>query len=192
MCSACCSPDGVAALVFDDLRWRWDSASRLGSRRSVSVTHERMGLGSSFKAPKRPSSSALLLGWLLLFIPPASSVVCPSCKDTIPGCKGGADCPLLKTPMENAASLAGTSTSKSPDLTQLLPPELLCTFTKSVMETLCAVARAPKGGGSVDISPTSISSPLRLSRLLSMDFALGKRRASNWLADWRQRPMRLP
>ena len=108
------------------------AGTRLGSRRSVSVTHERMGLGSSFKAPKRPSSSALLLGWLLLFIPPASSVVCPSCKDTIPGCKGGADCPLLKTPMENAASLAGTSTSKSPDLTQLLPPELLCTFTKSV------------------------------------------------------------
>ena len=134
------------------------AGTRLGSRRSVSVTHERMGLGSSFKAPKRPSSSALLLGWLLLFTPPASSVVCPSCKDTIPGCKGGADCPLLKTPMENAASLAGTPTSKSPDLTQLLPPELLCTFTKSVMETLCAVARAPKGGGSVDISTTSISS----------------------------------
>ena len=79
------------------------AGTRLGSRRSVSVTHEWMGLGSSFKAPKRPSSSALLLGWLLFFIPPVSSVACPSCKDTIPGCKGGADCPLLKTPMENAA-----------------------------------------------------------------------------------------
>ena len=124
----------------------------------MAVTRDRVGLRPSSTATKRPSSSALLLGWLLLSLPPVSSVVCPSCKDTIPGCKGGADCPLLKTPLENAATLASGSTSKAPDLTQLLPPDLLCTFTKSVMETLSAVARAPKGGGSVDISPTSISS----------------------------------
>ena len=53
------------------------AGTRLGSRRSVSVTHEWMGLGSSFKAPKRPSSSALLLGWLLFFIPPVSSLPVP-------------------------------------------------------------------------------------------------------------------
>ena len=134
------------------------AGTRRGPRGSVSFSHDWMGLGSSLAATRRPRSSALLLGWLLLSIPPVSSVVCSSCKDTIPGCKGGADCPLLKTPLENAASLVSGSTSKSPDLTQLLPPELLCTFTKSVMETLCAVARAPKGGGSVDITSASISS----------------------------------
>ena len=133
------------------------AGTRLGWRGSVAVTRDRVGLRPSSTATKRPSSSALLLGWLLLSLPPVSSVVCPSCKDTIPGCKGGADCPLLKTPLENAATLASGSTSKAPDLTQLLPPELLCTFTKSVMETLSAVARAPKGGGSVDISPSQIS-----------------------------------
>ena len=60
--------------------------------------------------------------------------------------------------MANAASLASGSASSAPDLKQLLPPELLCTFTKSVMETLCAVARAPKGGGSVDLSASVMSS----------------------------------
>ena len=30
-------------------------------------------------------------------IPVASGVVCNTCKDTITGCRGGTDCPLLKT-----------------------------------------------------------------------------------------------
>ena len=81
------------------------AGTRLGWRGSVAVTRDRVGLRPSSTATKRPSSSALLLGWLLLSLPPVSSVVCPSCKDTIPGCKGGADCPLLKTPLENAATL---------------------------------------------------------------------------------------
>ena len=122
------------------------------------MRHGPVGLGSSCSGSKFPSSTALVLAIILFQIPMASGVACTTCKDTITGCKGGTDCPLLKTPMANAQSLVAGSTSTAPDLTQLLPPELLCTFTKSVMETLCAVARAPKGGGSVDLSSTSISS----------------------------------
>ena len=132
--------------------------ARHGSRGSCSFAHGRVGLGSSCLGSKLPCSPGLLLALVLMSIPGASGVVCSSCKDTIAGCKGGSDCPLLKTPMANAASLFSGSTSSAPDLKQLLPPELLCTFTKSVMETLCAVARAPKGGGSVDLSVTSMSS----------------------------------
>ena len=134
------------------------AGTRLGSRRSGSFTHGRVGLGPAQPSTKFPSSSALLLGLILMFIPGVSGVVCSTCQDTIHGCGGGADCPLLKTPMENAASLVSGATTSAPDLTKLLPPELLCTFTKTVMETLCAVARAPKGGGSVDLSSSSISS----------------------------------
>ena len=134
------------------------AGSRHGSRGSGSITHGPVGLGSSCPGSKFPSSTALVLAIILFQIPMASGVACTTCKDTITGCKGGTDCPLLKTPMANAQSLVAGSTSTAPDLTQLLPPELLCTFTKSVMETLCAVARAPKGGGSVDLSSTSISS----------------------------------
>ena len=138
--------------------------SRHGSRGSGSFAHGRVGLGSSCLGSKRPCSSGLLLALVLMSIPVASGVVCSTCKDTITGCKGGVDCPLLKTPMANAASLdAGTSAS-APDLTQLLPPELLCTFTKNVMETLSAVARAPKGGGSVDLSTSSITSATEVVR----------------------------
>ena len=132
--------------------------SRLGSRGSGSFARGPVGLGSSSPGSKSPSSTALVLAILLTSVPMASGVVCSTCKDTIGGCKGGSDCPLLKTPMDNAASLASGSTSSAPDLKQLLPPELLCTFTKSVMETLCAVARAPKGGGSVDLSASVMAS----------------------------------
>ena len=99
-----------------------------------------------------------MLAMILMFTPMASGVVCQTCKDTISGCAGGAACPLLKGPMDNAATLSGVGTGQAPDITKLMPPDLLCTFTKTVMETLCAVARAPKGGGSADISATSISS----------------------------------
>ena len=132
--------------------------SRLGSRGSGSFKRGPVGLGSSSPGSKSPSSTALVLAILLMSVPMASGVVCSTCKDTIGGCKGGTDCPLLKTPMDNAASLSSGSASSAPDLKQLLPPELLCTFTKSVMETLCAVARAPKGGGSVDLSASVMSS----------------------------------
>ena len=132
--------------------------TRHGPRGSGSFTRGRLGLGSSCLGFKRPCSSGLLLALVLMSIPVASGVVCNTCKDTITGCRGGTDCPLLKTPMANAASLDAGTSALAPDLTQLLPPELLCTFTKSVMETLSAVARAPKGGGPVDLSTGSLTS----------------------------------
>ena len=94
---------------------------------------------------------------LLVASPCLEAVTCDTCKDTIGGCTGGASCPLLKDPTDNAEALASSSSTVSLDVTKLLPPELLCTFTKTVMETLSAVARAPKGGGSVDLGSSSIS-----------------------------------
>ena len=94
---------------------------------------------------------------LLVASPCLEAVTCDTCKDTIGGCTGGASCPLLKDPTDNAAALASSSSTATLDVTKLLPPELLCTFTKTVMETLSAVARAPKGGGSVDLGSSSIS-----------------------------------
>ena len=73
------------------------------------------------------------------------------------GCAGGADCPLLKAPQDNAVLLQSMASSSAPDVTKLLPPEMLCTFTKTVMETLSAVAKSPKGGGSIDITTAAIS-----------------------------------
>ena len=112
----------------------------------------KMQRSSAFGARK-----ALVLFVLLAFVQPGQAVTCPTCKDTIGGCPGGADCPLLKDPAANAKTLATTTSTAIPDLSKLLPPELLCTFTRSVMETLSAVAKAPKGGGKVDISATALT-----------------------------------
>jgi hypothetical protein len=87
----------------------------------------------------------------------AGGVTCPSCADTITGCKGGADCPLRKTPQENAAALQDASGTLVPSMVDLLPPSLLCTFTRPVLETLAAVARAPRGGGKVDLSRAAMA-----------------------------------
>jgi hypothetical protein len=87
----------------------------------------------------------------------AVSVTCDICKDTIAGCKGGTDCPLVKGPISNAASLTAASTSKAPDLTHLLPTDMLCTFSRPVIQTLNAVAKAPKGGGPMDLTVGAIA-----------------------------------
>ena len=106
-----------------------------------------------------PNSWLRLVVALMLSVasPCIEGVACETCKDTIGGCSGGANCPLLKAPQDNAAALASSSSTVALDVSKLLPPELLCTFTKTVMETLAAVAKAPKGGGSVDLSSSTLS-----------------------------------
>ena len=81
------------------------ASARLGSRLGRCSSRGPMGLGSSYSAQKFPSSHALMLAMILMFTPMASGVVCQTCKDTISGCAGGAACPLLKGPMDNAATL---------------------------------------------------------------------------------------
>ena len=48
---------------------------------------------------------------LMLYIAPlVNAVTCNQCKDTIPGCAGGDDCPLLKTVAANRAELEAMET----------------------------------------------------------------------------------
>ena len=127
---------------------------------AMGVMPSRVSMGSAYVRP--PSSFhrpvALVHALFLVALPKAGAVTCDTCKDTINGCTGGAACPLLKAPQDNAAALQSISSSLVPDMSRLLPPGLLCTFTRSVMETLSAVAKAPKGGGKVDLSSGSIAS----------------------------------
>ena len=51
---------------------------------------------------------ALMLVATALGFGKVEAVVCDTCKDTIGGCAGGANCPLLKAPSENAAALAAS------------------------------------------------------------------------------------
>ena len=88
------------------------AGTRLGSRQSGSFTHGRVGLGPAQPSTKFPSSSALLLGLILMFIPGVSGVVCSTCQDTIHGCGGGADCPLLKTRSKIARGSGGEAAER--------------------------------------------------------------------------------
>ena len=128
----------------------WAAAHLGQSRPARSMGHA--------KITRKSGLSRVVALMLLVASPCLEAVVCETCKDTIGGCSGGANCPLLKAPSENAAALASSSSTVALDVTKLLPPELLCTFTKTVMETLSAVAKAPKGGGSVDLSSSALSS----------------------------------
>ena len=115
------------------------ASARLGSRLGSYSSRGPMGLGSSYSAQKFPSSHALMLAMILMFTPMASGVACQTCKDTISGCTGGAACPLLKGPMDNAATLSGVGTGQAPDITKLMPSDLLCTFTKTCSGLMCIV-----------------------------------------------------
>ena len=128
----------------------WSAAAMGQIRRARSTGHGHIS----------PKSGLRLVVALMLSVasPCLGMVVCDTCKDTIGGCSGGASCPLLKAPQDNAAALASTGSTVALDVSKLLTPELLCTFTKTVMETLGAVAKAPKGGSSVDLSSSSLSS----------------------------------
>ena len=79
--------------------------------------------------------------------------------DTISGCLGGEDCPLVKAPSANYQLLTAASGSKAPDVTQCLTPDLLCTFSPPVMQLMTALSRAPRGGGVVDLSSAAIPDP---------------------------------
>ena len=109
--------------------------------------------------PQSSKTWAVALAWLCFIhlISPVEGVTCNTCKDTISGCSGGSDCPLLKTPGSNAQVLADASSTDPLSFANVLPAELLCTFTRTVMETLVAVARAPKAGGSVDLTESAMA-----------------------------------
>ena len=48
---------------------------------------------------QRSSRKALVLIVLMASVQSSQGVTCTTCKDTIGGCTGGADCPLLKDPV---------------------------------------------------------------------------------------------
>ena len=110
--------------------------------------------------PLRISSRALFWALLGLLCSNVGGTVCPYCKDSIPGCTGGADktkCPLVAGPIANAAVIATHSIATSVHVTKLLPPELLTTFTRTVMDTLVAVNAAPVGGATPDFTDAAYS-----------------------------------
>ena len=87
----------------------WAAASLGQSRPARSIGHA--------KITRKAGLSRVVALVLLVASPCLEAVVCETCKDTIGGCNGGANCPLLKAPSENAAAInLKVSEPNRPDL----------------------------------------------------------------------------
>ena len=94
--------------------------------------------------------------WASLFTP-VDAVGCIHCRDSIAGCGGGDQCPLVKGVASNAEAMARQSLAHVPSLVKLLPSELLSVFTRTVVEAITGIASLPVGGGEVDLSSATYS-----------------------------------
>ena len=72
--------------------------------------------------------------------------------DTIVGCKGGSDCPTIIDLMANKKVFEANKLGTVPIVKNLLPPELVNIFTRSVTEAIVGIASAPTSGSSIDFS----------------------------------------
>ena len=98
-----------------------------------------------------PSSSslrglrALLPVFLIAGGLPSVNGVCTHCKDTIVGCTGGDNCPLVKDLAANVAGFqAGTLTSV-PNLLHLMPARLRASFPRAVLVRFAHTAQCCLG-----------------------------------------------
>ena len=87
--------------------------------------------------------------FMLSFIHSVHSV-CIHCKDSIPGCTGGNNCPTISDVNTNAQLFSTNSLGSIPKTTNLLPASLMQHFSRNVMESIVAIACAPVGDTNID------------------------------------------
>ena len=80
-----------------------------------------------------------LFAAVLLAAAPTEAVTCAHCKMTIAGCGGTDVCPLITDHGANIAAFESETLDRAPQVTNLLPPRLLCIFSRSVCECLVGV-----------------------------------------------------
>ena len=78
---------------------------------------------------------------------------------TIAGCGGTEVCPLITDHGANIAAFEAETLDRAPQVTNLLPPRLLCIFSRSVCECLVGIASTPAGGMPVDFDDARYSTP---------------------------------
>ena len=80
-------------------------------------------------------------------------------QNTIEGCPGGAECPLLRDVAANADIFATQRVAATPKMDLALPPSLLPFFSKQTCEIIVAVAGAPIGGREIDFGSAAFALP---------------------------------
>ena len=155
----CTGKEGLPAVVVGATE-RPNRASMTGAS-SDRVVHK----AAAVHARKLPQSQELGFelgaGWIMvmffgLMVVPVESVVCPICKDCIPGCTGGEACPLATELAGNVQIFEAGTLGTTPTVTHSLPATMRAVFTPALCEALVGICTAPAGGTSVDLSDTTL------------------------------------
>jgi hypothetical protein len=106
---------------------------------------------------------ASMAKWSLLtafsaWIPCVSAVGCVHCRDTITGCTGGDDCPLIADLAANVAIFTESKLGQTPRISHMLPPELSTHFPRPTCEAIVGLACAPAVGTEIDFTDAAYSS----------------------------------
>ena len=134
----------------------------VGSTALLSTIFSEMGLGEMKYTKGGKMLSLLLLS--LLASPASATPVCLNCQGWIEGCPGAADrttCVLLVGVTANLAAVAQSAITSLPSLTVggigLVPPEMLSTFNKPVVECIVGAACGPAMGRTIDFTAAPYS-----------------------------------
>ena len=138
------------------LGWYWlESNRRQVSFGKLDTLYVRSGLVDFFRGCLSVSTSMasmpffMLVWWPVFLFSHAEAVTCSSCHDQIPGCAGGAACPLFTRVAANAAVLVG-ATAAALSLKDLLPIKFLRFLTKGFLEAAKVMANRSAPGTAVD------------------------------------------
>jgi hypothetical protein len=151
-------PCGGHELLPSSCFWGWNS--------SMLTMASGPFFDSSFLAKATSFVSSLIMIHLtkskcLLFLVatslPACSAgfTCLECKDTIEGCKGGTDCPLIAQLSGNANIFQTLAIEKTPSLSNLIVPEAASAFTRTICDAIVGLACAPASGTTLDLAARS-------------------------------------
>jgi hypothetical protein len=150
------------ALCLGAHAWDWfESYQRLVSFGKPITEHGGSVLHGFFKACGSGMTLLVSMPQTLLFLclfslfKGAEAVTCTSCHDQIPGCRGGARCPLFTQVAANAAVLVGT-TAAALSLKDLLPIKFLRFLTKGFLEAAKVMANRSAPGTAVDWDSLSL------------------------------------
>ena len=148
-------PCGGHELLPSSCFWGWNS--------SILTMASRPFFSSRFLSKATSFMSSLIMIHMtkskcLLFLVatnlPACSAgfTCMECRDTIDGCPGGANCPLILGMAGNANIFKTQAVEKTPSLSNLIVPEAAAAFTRTIVDAIVGLACAPAVGTTLDLA----------------------------------------
>ena len=112
------------------------------------------------------NNNLLVLGGVLTSLV-HTEAVCVHCKDTIAGCAGGANCPLVMDLSENVAIFTTNRMDARPKVSLLMVQEMAQTFTRVITDAVVGLANAPAPGTEVDLTAGAYNTPSAIVRAAS-------------------------